>query len=90
MAIRISPEQVRAVGAQFQTAGRQSSDLAAGLRRLVDEVQAEWEGQSRQHFSQEFEAWQAELQQFVEQVEAIGSQLYAIAAMYEAIDRDER
>lgn len=90
MAIRISPHHVRAVGAQFQTAGRQSQDLAANLRRLVEEVRVEWEGESSRHFGQEFDAWNVELQQFVEQVEAIGSHLYAIAAMYEAIDREER
>lgn len=85
--IRITPEQVRQAGNQFRQGSDQSRDILSRLRTTVNNLQAEWEGMTKERFYGEYQRWEQSMTQFVELLQSIGQQLDAIATRFEQADQ---
>lgn len=85
--IKISPEQVRSVAAQFRSKSSESGSMAQQLASAVDGMQAEWEGMAAQRFYTDFTQWKAQMQKYVELLNGIGTELDRIANTIEQTDQ---
>jgi len=77
--ITISPEQIRQVSNQFKNAGQQSQQTFSQLTNMVNGMQGEWEGMTKERFFQEFEQWKSAMTQFIQLLEDMSRQLDAAA-----------
>lgn len=84
--IKVTPDQIRQMSAQFKQAGEQSRQMLSTLNTTVDGMQPEWEGMTQQRFFQEYEQWKASMTQFAQQLEDISQQLDTVAARFETVD----
>jgi WXG100 family type VII secretion target len=85
--IRISPEQVRQVAAQFAQSAAQSDEMVNRLANAVQSMQPEWEGMTSQRFYSDFQQWRTQMQQFTELLRGINQQLNQIADRFAAADQ---
>ena len=85
--ILVTPEQVRTVSSQFKQASSQSQQMVSTLQSTVNNLNAGWEGMTKQRFYQEFEQWRTSMTQFVELLNQIGVELDAIAERFAAADQ---
>jgi len=85
--IRISPEQVRQVAAQFAQSAAQSDEMVNRLANAVKSMQPEWEGMTSQRFYSDFQQWRTQMQQFTELLRGINQQLNQIADRFAAADQ---
>jgi WXG100 family type VII secretion target len=85
--IKITPEQVRQVAAQFAQAASQSEEMVARLTNAINSMQPDWEGMTSQRFYNDFQHWSAQMKQFIELLRGINTQLEQIAARFAAADQ---
>jgi WXG100 family type VII secretion target len=85
--IRILPDQVRQVSAQFKQASQDSQQIMNNLTSTLNGMQGDWEGMTQQRFYQDFEQWKASMNQFAQLLDGIGQQLDAYAARVESVDQ---
>jgi len=85
--IRISPEQVRQVAAQFAQSASQSEEMINRLANAINAMQPEWEGMTSQRFYGDFQQWRGQMQQFTELLRGINQQLNQIADRFAAADQ---
>lgn len=85
--IKITPEQVRQVSAEFRQAGAQSQEMVNRLQATMTQMAPEWEGLTSQRFYADFQQWQTAMRQFVELLGGISQQLEVIAHRFEEADR---
>ncbi|MGB9777672.1 MAG: WXG100 family type VII secretion target [Anaerolineae bacterium] len=85
--IRITPEQVRQVSAQFAQAANQSQEMVSRLTNAVNSMQPEWEGMTSQRFYGDFQQWSSQMARFVELLNSISTQLNQIADRFAAADQ---
>lgn len=84
--IKVAPEQIRQLSAQFRQASQQSQQISSNLTNVVNQMQGEWEGMTQQRFFQEYELWKTSMAGFVQQLDSVAQQLDAVATRFETID----
>lgn len=85
--IRVSPDQIRQLSAQFKQSSQQSNQIMSNLQNTLNGMQGEWEGMTQQRFFQEFEQWKAAMTQYCQLLDTIGQQLDTYAARVEQNDQ---
>ena len=84
--IKISPDQVRGVAAQFRNKSQESASMAQTLSSAVKGLESEWEGMASQRFYGDFTQWQQSMNKYVELLNSIGTELDRIATTIEQTD----
>lgn len=87
--IKITPEQVRGVAAQFKGSSEQSREMISKLNAAVNGMQNDWAGLTKEHFYGDFQQWQSRMNEFVSVLDQINMQLVAIATRFENADRGQ-
>jgi WXG100 family type VII secretion target len=85
--IKITPDQVRAVAAQFKQSSDQSQDMVNKLTASVKGMEPDWDGVTKTQFYQQFMEWQARMKEFVVLLDGINRQLAGIANNFEELDK---
>lgn len=85
--IKITPEEVRSVAAQFKDSSAQSDQMVQKLNTTMKNLQQNWAGASSQHFYQQFEQWTTTMKQFVTLLDDINKQLLQVADRFEQADK---
>ncbi|WP_223067437.1 WXG100 family type VII secretion target [Paenibacillus caui] len=85
--ITVSPEQIEEMARQFLQGGEQSRQIIAGLTRIVQTMEQDWEGLSKQRFFHEFQEADKQMQAFVYMLESIGQELAAMSNKFRSIDQ---
>ncbi len=85
--IKVTPEQVHQVASQFKQASQQSQELVNRLQQTMGSLQPEWEGMTQQRFYSEYEQWRTSMNQFVQLLTSIGTQLDQIADRFTQADQ---
>lgn len=87
--IKITPETVRGVAAEFKSSSAQSQEIVTKLTSQINSMQGDWEGLTKEQFYQQFQEWQVKMREFVGVLDHINQQLVAIANRFEAADRGQ-
>jgi WXG100 family type VII secretion target len=85
--IKITPDQVRAVAAQFKQSSDQSQDMVNKLTAQVKGMEPDWDGVTKTQFYQQFVEWQTRMREFVVLLDGINKQLTGIANNFEEVDQ---
>ncbi|ANS74111.1 type VII secretion protein EsxA [Paenibacillus yonginensis] len=85
--IMVNPEQIEEMARQFLQGGEQSRQIIAGLTQMVNSLEQEWEGLSKQRFFHEFQEADKQMQAFVSMLESIGEELAAMSNKFRALDQ---
>ncbi|RME57022.1 WXG100 family type VII secretion target [Candidatus Parcubacteria bacterium] len=75
---RITPPEAHAIAAQFRGQANHMRSLAAQLRQIKAQLDATWEGNSKNRFSGEFEPEISKMDTFADWLEAKASQIESI------------
>lgn len=86
--ITVSPEQIEEMARQFLEGGEQSRQILAGLVRMVQNMEQDWEGLAKQRFFYEFQEADKQMQALVHLLESIGQELAAMSHKFRAIDQN--
>ncbi|GHS95054.1 hypothetical protein AGMMS50276_09310 [Synergistales bacterium] len=70
--IRITPETLEQQSSQLISMKGEHEQIYAKIRKLVQDLAAEWEGAAQQSFVQTFEARDAQFRKFAEDVQDFG------------------
>jgi len=85
--ILVTPEEVRAVAAEFKKGSEQSNQMVQSLTGAVGNLHSHWEGVSSTKFYAEFTDWQKQMQAFVVRLDEISTELLRIADRFEQADQ---
>lgn len=85
--ILISPDEVRAVAAQFRQSSSQSQEMVNRLSATINDMEPRWDGLTKQKFYGDFTQWKTQMTHFVTLLSEIQDQLNTIADRFEAADQ---
>ena len=86
--IKLSPEALRDYAKKIRTNGQQSADLARQIKGNIQAVTADWEGNKKEKYLQDWAAIEPTLAKTVpEMLETLAVNLETNAANFEAADR---
>lgn len=86
--ITVSPEQMEEMARQFIEGGEQSRQILGALVKMVQNMEQDWEGLSKQRFYNEFQEADKQMQSFVHMLESIGQELAAMSQKFRTIDQN--
>ncbi|GGA38788.1 WXG100 family type VII secretion target [Paenibacillus physcomitrellae] len=85
--ITVNPEQIEEMARQFLQGGEQSRQIIAGLTQMVNSLEQEWEGLSKQRFFHEFQEADKQMKAFVYMLESIGEELAVMSNKFRSLDQ---
>lgn len=84
--ILVSPDDLRRAAAEVRSSSQHGGELVLRLSRIMETLNAEWEGVSQQHFAAEAAQTKAQLQQFIQMLQGMEQELVSIAARFAEAD----
>lgn len=85
--ILVTPEEMDNVAKQFTSGAQQSQELASKLNSTIQSMQGQWEGMTQNRFFQRFEADKKSMDQYVEMLNAVATELNDIAQRFRLADQ---
>lgn len=85
--IRLSTEQIRSRANSFQIESEQQAELLMRIKRLRNQMEAEWEGESAKRFLARFDELTPSVVKMVEMLDEINNYLVIVASKFEAADQ---
>lgn len=84
--ILVTPEQLNQVSTQFSQSGQQSSDIVQRLQQLIQQMEGQWEGITRERFYGEYQQARITMNKFVECLHTVSTELNQISVKFRTTD----
>ena len=84
--IRMSPEMMRTRSTEVTQQGQAFQETITRMRNIINELQAEWEGEASRRFAGQFEALQPSFNSMRDLFEDLSRQLFETARVVEETD----
>lgn len=85
--ITISPEHVEQIAKQFKQSSEESRQIVSNLTSVVQSMESEWEGVTKQRFIKEFQEADKQMKSFVQILDSISEELISISQKFRSIDQ---
>ena len=86
--IRMTPETMRSRAGEVRSQGETFQDVINKMQNLINELQAEWEGQASQQFAAQFDSLKPSFNETKQLIDDIGQQLDQTANAVEQLDQE--
>ncbi|BFH60160.1 WXG100 family type VII secretion target [Paenibacillus azoreducens] len=84
--IKIDPEQIQRIGDRFLQCCEQNLSMAKELKSLIDGLQGDWEGKSRERFYSSYQDAHKQLESASTLLKNVGDELKAISERFRKTD----
>ncbi|MDR0268495.1 WXG100 family type VII secretion target [Paenibacillus sp.] len=84
--IKIDPEQIQRIGDRFLQCCDQNLSMAKELKSLIDGLQGDWEGKSRERFYSSYQDAHKQLESASTLLKSVGDELKAISERFRKTD----
>lgn len=84
--ILVTPEQLNQVSTQFSQSGQQSSDIVQRLQQLIQQMEGQWEGITRERFYGEYQQARITMNKFIECLHTVSTELNQISVKFKTTD----
>ncbi|WP_256872562.1 WXG100 family type VII secretion target [Paenibacillus sp. 79R4] len=84
--IKIEPEQIHTIGDRFLRCSEENLNMAKELKSLIDGLQGDWEGNSRERFYSSYTDAHKQLESVSAMLKDVGDELNAIAKRFSQAD----
>lgn len=86
--ILVSPEQLEQVARQFAQSGQQSQQMVMSLHQSVQQMEALWQGMTRERFYSQYMETRIRMDKFVESLHTVSKELEHIAVKFRQADQE--
>lgn len=87
MALRINPESVRVAANRVRAERGEVRAILGRLEAAVSDTAADWQGNSKNYFMEEYRSWRNQVMQYENLLESIARQLDHAASEFARADR---
>ncbi|WP_435924039.1 WXG100 family type VII secretion target [Paenibacillus sp. DYY-L-2] len=84
--IKIEPEQIKKIGDRFLQCCESNLTMAKELKSLIDGLEGNWEGKSREKFYSSYQDAHKQLESASTLLKSVGTELNAIAERFRKTD----
>ena len=84
---KISPQDLHEAAKEFQEASKDTLEIAKRLENIINRLEGNWDGASKQVFYKQYQQWSQASGGFAILLNNISQELHAMADRYEHVDQ---